>query len=590
MTARSAASLKSVLLTGTAALFLGYPAVAPAADVSTTGIVVAQAAPDRQERQNREGRRERDGKPGGEQEEAREGDKPKQNPPAARSGAEAPQQKPADRGEKPAAQQERRDTRDERRAQPREERDGQPREDRAGGQRPQPQQQSSPPAAQDRRQQPATPPSTAQQPQRPEPPAARPSQTDRERAPGWQRQAPTAQPQPQQAPAAQQPQAPAAQDRRQPPATPPSTAQQPQRPEPPAAQQSQPDRERAPGWQRQAPAAQPQPQQAPAAAQGTSPTLVAPPTRTRDAREFIRRGGDAPTRGMDEVRRERRETREGDRIVIRESDRAIVREGGRTIIQHNESNRFAIGARDVRVDRRGGTVETVVDRGNGVRIVSVHDADGRLIRRVRRDRSGRDIVLIDNSFAGARAALFIQLAMPTIRMPRERYIVDMGRARPDDIYAVFLAPPVERLERRYTLDQVRYNPPLRAYMPRVDLDINFETGSWQITPDQIGRLEVIARGILRAIERNPLEVYMIEGHTDAVGSDEDNLSLSDRRAEAVAIALTEEFDVPPENLVTQGFGEQELKVDTQGPSRENRRVAVRRITPLLDQQVAGGRR
>ena len=84
-------------------------------------------------------------------------------------------------------------------------------------------------------------------------------------------------------------------------------------------------------------------------------------------------------------------------------------------------------------------------------------------------------------------------------------------------------------------------------MPRVDLDINFATGSWQITPDQMGKLEVIARALNRAIERDPREVFLIEGHTDGVGTDDDNLSLSDRRAESVAVALTQEFGVPPEN-------------------------------------------
>ena len=79
---------------------------------------------------------------------------------------------------------------------------------------------------------------------------------------------------------------------------------------------------------------------------------------------------------------------------------------------------------------------------------------------------------------------------------------------------------------------------------------------------------------------------MIEGHTDAVGNDVDNLSLSDRRAESVAVALTEQFQVPAENLVTQGYGEQYLKVPTEGPEIVNRRVAVRRITPLIDQQAA----
>ena len=91
----------------------------------------------------------------------------------------------------------------------------------------------------------------------------------------------------------------------------------------------------------------------------------------------------------------------------------------------------------------------------------------------------------------------------------------------------------------------------------------------------------IADALLRAIRANPNEIFLIEGHTDAVGSDIDNLSLSDRRAEAIAIVLTDRYGVPAENLTTQGYGEQFLKVQTSGPERENRRAAVRRITPLL---------
>ena len=53
----------------------------------------------------------------------------------------------------------------------------------------------------------------------------------------------------------------------------------------------------------------------------------------------------------------------------------------------------------------------------------------------------------------------------------------------------------------------------------------------------------------------------MEGHTDAVGSDEDNLPLSDRRAETVATILTQRFQIPAENLTTQGYGEQYLKVE-----------------------------
>jgi outer membrane protein OmpA-like peptidoglycan-associated protein len=138
------------------------------------------------------------------------------------------------------------------------------------------------------------------------------------------------------------------------------------------------------------------------------------------------------------------------------------------------------------------------------------------------------------------------------------------------------------LRERYTLDEVRATATLRDRMRRVDLDdINFEFGSWEVDPSEYNKLERVARAMKRVIQRNPNEVFMIEGYTDAVGSPEDNLSLSDRRAESVAEVLTEEFDVPFENLVTQGYGEDYLKVNTEQPERLNRRVAVRRITPLL---------
>jgi hypothetical protein len=92
--------------------------------------------------------------------------------------------------------------------------------------------------------------------------------------------------------------------------------------------------------------------------------------------------------------------------------------------------------------------------------------------------------------------------------------------------------------------------------------------------------------------QNPGEVFLIEGHTDAVGSDIDNLSLSDRRAQAVADLLAQQFGIPRENLVTQGYGKQFLLVPTPEPERRNRRVVIRRITPLLqtgpDQYSANG--
>jgi outer membrane protein OmpA-like peptidoglycan-associated protein len=296
---------------------------------------------------------------------------------------------------------------------------------------------------------------------------------------------------------------------------------------------------------------------------------------------------------MDQLRSERRESTEGGRTIIREPDRTIIREGGQTIIRHSEVDRFRYGAQDVRMERRGNDNVTIVVRPGGDRVVTTVDQNGFLLRRSRFLPDGREIIIIDNrprgpSFqAGSGYGGFsVALAPPTIRIPRDRYIVETERASPALIYETLLAPPVEVIERPYTLDEIRYTAPLRDRMPRIDLNtVTFESGSWEITPDQIDRLAGIADGLNRAIQQNPSEVFLIEGHTDAVGPDVDNLSLSDRRAESVAVALTQQFNVPAENLSTQGYGEQYLKVPTDGPERANRRVAVRRITPLLTGQA-----
>jgi OOP family OmpA-OmpF porin len=290
-------------------------------------------------------------------------------------------------------------------------------------------------------------------------------------------------------------------------------------------------------------------------------------------------------RHLDQLRGERHQTQEGNRIIIQEADRTIIREGGHDIIRHNEADRFRFNAREVAVEHRGNDTVTIALRPDGSRVITEVDDSGRLLRRVRRDPQGREVIIIDNTFEPRGlgvAGYFVELPPPAVRVPRELYVRELDRASAEDVYLTLAAPPVDRIERRYALDEIRYSEPLRLRMPRVDIDtVNFETGSWEIASDQIQRLAFVADGIMRAVRRDPREVFMIEGYTDAVGNDVDNLSLSDRRAESVAVALTNQFGVPPENLTTQGYGKQFLKIPTDGPERTNRRVAVRRITPLL---------
>ena len=290
---------------------------------------------------------------------------------------------------------------------------------------------------------------------------------------------------------------------------------------------------------------------------------------------------------LEDVRGARHQVREGNRVLIEEPGRVIITEGGRAIIRHNEADRFRWQAQDVRTERQGADTVTVFERPDGSRVYTVTDNSGRLLRRYRRTSDGREIMIIDNRYSGPPSPFgyFVDLPPPVIGIPLERYIVDAREAQPDDIDNALWAAPVDNIDRPYSLDEIRYSLPLRERMPRVDLDtVTFDTGSWEVTPDQVEGLAVIADAVNRAIAANPSEVFLIEGHTDAVGSEIDNLSLSDRRAEAVALVISGQFGVPAENLTTQGYGEQYLKVPTRGPERANRRVTVRRITPLLTGQ------
>jgi outer membrane protein OmpA-like peptidoglycan-associated protein len=291
-------------------------------------------------------------------------------------------------------------------------------------------------------------------------------------------------------------------------------------------------------------------------------------------------------RNIDAFRGARQERQEGGRTVITEPGRIIVRDpSGQSFVRHNELDRFRYGARDIQTQQVGSETRTVVVRPDGSQIITVSGRDGQLLRRIRRDDRGREVIIIDNSYRDPRAVggFYVDLPPPVIGIPYNRYIVDAEEAPPELIYETMMAPPVERIDRRYSLDEIRYSPAVRQRMPSIDVDtINFETGSWEIPPDQATKLQVIADGLNRAIQSNPREVFLIEGHTDAVGSDVDNLSLSDRRAESAAELLTQQFRVPAENLTSQGYGEQYLKEQTDGPSRINRRVTIRRITPLLN--------
>jgi outer membrane protein OmpA-like peptidoglycan-associated protein len=163
--------------------------------------------------------------------------------------------------------------------------------------------------------------------------------------------------------------------------------------------------------------------------------------------------------------------------------------------------------------------------------------------------------------------------------PRAVFAAEIDDQEMED---VLVAPPRLNIKQRYGLDEIAAQPRLRNSVSRIEIDtIHFGSNQAFIREEDIDSLDGIAGIIERIVKKYPNEVFLIEGHTDARGSDAHNLKLSKLRAEAVKAALTEYYVIPARNLKTVGLGERFLKIPTSDAEPENRRVSIARITQLL---------
>ena len=163
-----------------------------------------------------------------------------------------------------------------------------------------------------------------------------------------------------------------------------------------------------------------------------------------------------------------------------------------------------------------------------------------------------------------------------------RPTITAAEAYDEELEDWLISPPLVEVEARYRIEDFVEQPRLRYSVPGVEVDtIRFGFGEGFLRTEEVPKLDRIGAIIERIVAGNPNEVYLIEGHTDAVGSSEANRALSTERAEAVKKALLEYFEIGEDNLSTVGRGEAYLKIPTQEAEAENRRVTLRRITPLL---------
>ena len=107
--------------------------------------------------------------------------------------------------------------------------------------------------------------------------------------------------------------------------------------------------------------------------------------------------------------------------------------------------------------------------------------------------------------------------------------------------------------------------------PNVDLSIQFEFDSAKLLPESRPLLDNLAK----AINSDKLRgfTFILEGHTDIVGSADYNQKLSNQRALSVLAYLTSK-GVSKERLKALGKGSTELLMPDKPDAAENRRVRI----------------
>ena len=115
---------------------------------------------------------------------------------------------------------------------------------------------------------------------------------------------------------------------------------------------------------------------------------------------------------------------------------------------------------------------------------------------------------------------------------------------------------------------------IKLNVPIVLEGITFATGKAEIEPES----EIVLRGALETLQEYPDMFVEISGHTDNVGSESNNKTLSQKRAEAVRFWLINN-GIAPDRILAKGYGEDFPRVpnDTEENRRMNRRIEFKRI-------------
>jgi outer membrane protein OmpA-like peptidoglycan-associated protein len=109
-------------------------------------------------------------------------------------------------------------------------------------------------------------------------------------------------------------------------------------------------------------------------------------------------------------------------------------------------------------------------------------------------------------------------------------------------------------------------------LAQLTIAIQFDFNSARIRPESYRSVGLMADALYHPYLLGYR--FLVVGHTDAKGSRESNLKLSQRRADAIRDALINPFGIDPRRIEAIGLGEEQLLDRAKPEAAQNRRVQL----------------
>jgi outer membrane protein OmpA-like peptidoglycan-associated protein len=187
---------------------------------------------------------------------------------------------------------------------------------------------------------------------------------------------------------------------------------------------------------------------------------------------------------------------------------------------------------------------------------------------------------------GAALSMTASLAFAQDANPTKNYLLNQLKPQPAPIMATrslvldtqkkkegeFINSLRNRQTRSLSMDERTQLESLTVTKPNVNMEVRFDYNSASISDGSMSAVQHLGEAL--SDRQLAGSTFVVSGYTDAVGGEEYNQGLSERRADTIKQYLMENYHIAATDLITVGYGKTHLKDPTKPDDASNRRVKI----------------